>query len=182
MTKAVFSAGFNWQVIRNKWPGIRSRLSRLSSRPASPSSMIRISTGYCPNTDDCPQWPENHRDRSRMPALSSTLRNRAWQFRFLFGTLASRMIRPDCSRILASTARVLAARRRNISCVLLVMMPGSPRAMSAPRWCVSSVLDKPAATSKTALKQDRCGDHDRCIEQSGQPRAVISRVLALSVG
>ena len=24
MTKAVFSAGFNWQVIRNKWPGFEA--------------------------------------------------------------------------------------------------------------------------------------------------------------
>ena len=44
-----------------------------------------------------------------------------------------------------------------------------------------NVLDKPSATSKTALKQVDAAIND-WQNQSNLPRAVISRVLALSVG
>ncbi|MEL7103686.1 MAG: DNA-3-methyladenine glycosylase I, partial [Pseudomonadota bacterium] len=44
-----------------------------------------------------------------------------------------------------------------------------------------NVLDKPSATSKTALKNVDAAINE-LHAQSGQPRAVISRVLALSVG
>ncbi|MEM7639687.1 MAG: DNA-3-methyladenine glycosylase I, partial [Pseudomonadota bacterium] len=44
-----------------------------------------------------------------------------------------------------------------------------------------NVLDKPSATSKTALKQVDAAIN-QWQSQSDLPRAVISRVLALSVG
>ncbi|MEM7327093.1 MAG: DNA-3-methyladenine glycosylase I [Pseudomonadota bacterium] len=178
MTKAVFSAGFSWKVIRNKWSGFEAAFD-----------------GFQPNRVAF----YADQDLDRLLADKAIVRNgqkitaTIANARFVaetakthggFGVFLAQWPSDDQAGLLAYLAKH-GSRLGGATAQYFLRFAGYDAWIASRDVCAAlvreSVLDKPSATSKTAL-----GKIDEAINalhvQSGHPRAVISRVLALSVG
>ncbi len=178
MTKAVFSAGFNWQVIRNKWPGFEAAFHGFE--PA------RVAFFHDQDIDRLLSDTAIVRNGQKITATIENARfvvDTAKQYGN-FGSFLERWPAEDQAGLLAHLGKH-GSRLGGATAQYFLRFVGYDAWIASRDVCAAlvreQVLDKPAATSKTALSKI-----DAAItalhQQSGQPRAVISRVLALSVG
>ncbi len=178
MTQAVFSAGFNWKVISNKWPGFEVAFEQFQpNRVAffSDEDMHRLlaDTAIVRNGQKIKATIENARFVVQTAKENGSFGSflELWPGNDQAGLLDH--IGKHGSRLGGATAQYF------------LRFSGYDGWITSKDVCAAlvreGVLDKPTATSKTALKKvDEAFTHLH--EQSGQPRSVISRVLALSVG
>ena len=178
MAKAVFSAGFSWKVIRNKWPGFEAAFD-----------------GFQPNR--VAFYADEELDRLLSDAaivrngqkITATIENA----RFIvatakeygsFGAFLASWPSDDQAGLLAYLGKH-GSRLGGATAQYFLRFSGYDNWIASKDVCAAlmreGVLDKPSATSKTALKAID-GAFNELQAQSGLPRAVISRVLALSVG
>lgn len=178
MAKAVFSAGFSWKVIRKKWPGFEAAFE-----------------GFQPNR--VAFYADEDLDRLLSDAaivrngqkITATIENA----RFIvattkehgsFGTFLATWPVDDQAGLLTYLGKH-GSRLGGATAQYFLRFSGYDNWIASKDVCAAlmreGVLEKPTATSKTALKAI-----DSAITelqaQSGLPRAAISRVLALSVG
>ena len=178
MAKAVFSAGFSWKVIRNKWPGFEAAFD-----------------GFQPNR--VAFYSDEDLDRLLSDAaivrngqkISATIANA----RFIvetakthgsFGAFLNDWPTDDQAGLLAHLGKH-GSRLGGATAQYFLRFSGYDAWIASKDVCAAlvreGVLDKPSATSKTALKKIDAAISD-LHAQSGLPRATISRVLALSTG
>lgn len=178
MTKAVFSAGFNWQVIRNKWPGFEAAFHGFE-----PS---RIAFFHDEDVDRLLSDKAIVRNGQKITATIANARFvvETAKENGSFGSFLERWPADDQAGLLAHLGKH-GSRLGGATAQYFLRFVGYDAWIASRDVCAAlvreGVLDKPTATSKTALKKI---DEAFTIlhNQSGQPRAVISRVLALSVG
>lgn len=178
MTKAVFSAGFSWKVIRSKWPGFEAAFH-----------------GFDPNRvaffhdDDLDRLLADVAIVRNGQKITATIRNARFvaetaKTNGSFGAFLSEWPQDDQAGLLAHLG-IHGSRLGGATAQYFLRFVGYDAWIASKDVCAAlvreQVLDKPSAASKTALKK-----LDAAITtlqaESGQPRAVISRVLALSVG
>lgn len=178
MAKAVFSAGFSWQVIRNKWPGFEAAFD-----------------GFQPNR--VAFYADEDLDRLLSDAaivrngqkITATIANA----RFIvettkahgsFGAFLNAWPADDQAGLLAHLAKH-GSRLGGATAQYFLRFSGYDAWIASKDVCAAlvreGVLDKPTATSKTALKRIDAALTD-LHTQSGLSRATLSRVLALSTG
>ena len=175
MTKCIFQAGFNWQVIENKWDGFEVAFDGFD-------------VGRCAFMDD-EKFDALLTDKSivRNGMKIATVRENAafllelrneggagavlggWPSTDYIGLLD--MLKKRGSRIGGSTGQYAMRFAGRDSFIL-------SRDVTA-RLMAEGVIDKPA-TSKTAMKAVQ-GAFNTWMEQSGRSLTEISRVLAMSV-
>jgi len=178
MTKAVFSAGFNWQVIRNKWPGFEAAFHGFE--PA------RVAFFHDEDVDRLLSDKAIVRNGQKITATIENARFVAATAKEhgSFGSFLERWPANDQAGLLAHLGKQ-GSRLGGATAQYFLRFVGYDAWIASRDVCAAlvreGVLDKPAATSKTALKKVDAA-FTTLHEQSGQPRAVISRVLALSVG
>ena len=178
MTKAVFSAGFNWQVIRNKWPGFEAAFHGFE--PA------RVAFFHDQDIDRLLSDTAIVRNGQKITATIENARfvvDTAKQYGN-FGSFLERWPAEDQAGLLAHLGKH-GSRLGGATAQYFLRFVGYDAWIASRDVCAAlvreQVLDKPAATSKTALKKIDAAMTE-LHRQSGQPRAVISRILALSVG
>ena len=174
----MFSAGFNWQVIRNKWPGFEAAFHGFE-----PSRVAFF------HDEDVDRLLSDKAIVRNGQKITATIANA----RFVvdtakehgsFGSFLERWPADDQAGLLAHLGKH-GSRLGGATAQYFLRFVGYDAWIASRDVCAAlvreGVLDKPTATSKTALKKI---DEAFTIlhHQSGQPRAVISRVLALSVG
>lgn len=178
MTRCVFNAGFNWKVIEAKWPGFEAafdgfdpaRLAffgdELLERLLSDERIVR-------NGQKIRATLENARFVSEVSRESNGFG------RFLAGWPG------DDQLGLMAVLDKKGARLGGATAQYFLRFSGWDAWIASPDVCRALMregrLDKPEAKTKGALKTVQQAVND-CHEDSGQPRAVISRLLALSVG
>jgi len=178
MTKAVFSAGFSWKVIRNKWPGFEDAFhgfqpNRVAFFHDEDMDRLLSDKGIVRNGQKIKATIENARFVAEIAKSDGS-----------FGSFLERWPREDQAGLLAYLGKH-GSRLGGATAQYFLRFVGYDAWIASKDVCAAlmreTVLDKPAATSKTALK--KIDDAVTTLhKQSGQPRAVISRVLALSVG
>jgi 3-methyladenine DNA glycosylase Tag len=178
MTKAVFSAGFNWQVIRNKWSGFEAAFhgfepSRVAFFHDEDLDRLLSDKGIVRNGQKITATIENARFVAATAKESGS-----------FGSFLERWPVEDQAGLMAHLGKH-GSRLGGATAQYFLRFVGYDGWITSRDVCAAlvreQVLDKPTATSKTALKKvDEAVSELQA--QSGQPRAVISRVLALSVG
>ncbi len=178
MTKAVFSAGFSWKVIRNKWPGFETAFD-----------------GFVPNR--VAFYADEDLDRLLSDAaivrngqkITATITNARFVVATAkehgsFGAFLEAWPEQDQAGLLAHLGKH-GSRLGGATAQYFLRFSGYDAWIASKDVCAAlmreGVLDKLNATSKTALKKV-----DEAINtlhaQSGLPRAQISRLLALSIG
>lgn len=178
MTKAVFSAGFNWQVIRNKWPGFEAAFhgfepSRVAFFHDEDLDRLLSDKAIVRNGQKITATIENAR------FVAATAKENG-----SFGSFLERWPAEDQAGLMAHLGKH-GSRLGGATAQYFLRFVGYDGWITSRDVCAAlvreHVLDKPTATSKTALKKVDEAVSELQV-QSGQPRAVISRVLALSVG
>ncbi|MEM9669445.1 MAG: DNA-3-methyladenine glycosylase I [Pseudomonadota bacterium] len=178
MTRCVFNAGFNWKVIDAKWEGFEAAFEgfdpgklaffgdEMMGKLVSDERIVR-------NGQKIRATLENaafvHRIETEDGGFAAKLAN--WDAADQLGLLA--WLSKDGSRLGGATAQYYL---RFSGWDAWIASGDVCRALAG-----AGILDKPTATSKSALRkvQDTVNSlHD----ESGLPRAQISRLLALSVG
>jgi len=178
MAKAVFSAGFSWKVIRNKWSGFEAAFD-----------------GFQPNR--VAFYADEDVDRLLSDAaivrngqkIMATIANA----RFIvatgkehgsFGAFLEQWPANDQAGLLAHLGKQ-GSRLGGATAQYFLRFSGYDAWIASKDVCAAlmreGVLEKATATSKTALKAVDAAFTD-LNAQSGLPRAVLSRVLALSTG
>ena len=178
MTKAVFSAGFSWKVIRQKWPGFEAAFHAFQ-----PNRVAFYSD------EDVDRLLSNAAIVRNGQKITATIANARFVVETAtaygsFGAFLADWPADDQAGLLAHLGKH-GARLGGATAQYFLRFVGYDAWIASKDVCAAlmreGVLDKPSATSKTALKQ-----LDAAItelqSQSGQSRAVISRVLALSTG
>lgn len=178
MAKAVFSAGFSWQVIRNKWPGFEAAFD-----------------GFQPNR--VAFYADEDLDRLLSDAaivrngqkITATIANARFivettEAHGSFGAFLNAWPADDQAGLLAHLAKH-GSRLGGATAQYFLRFSGYDAWIASKDVCAAlvreGVLDKPTATSKTALKNIDAALTD-LHTQSGLSRATLSRVLALSTG
>ena len=178
MTKAVFSAGFSWKVIRQKWPGFEAAFD-----------------GFQPNR--VAFYADEEMDRllsdkaivRNGQKITATINNARFIVEKIkahgsFGAFLEQWPDADQAGLLAHLSKH-GGRLGGATAQYFLRFSGYDAWITSKDVCAAlvreAVLDKPSATSKTALKKVDAA-FTTWHEQSKQPRAVISRVLAMSVG
>ncbi|MEM9573316.1 MAG: DNA-3-methyladenine glycosylase I [Pseudomonadota bacterium] len=178
MTKAVFSAGFSWKVIRNKWDGFESAFdgfqpNRVAFYADEELDRLLADKGIVRNGQKITATIANARFVAETAKAHGSFGAflRDWPSEDQAGLLAH--LGKHGSRLGGATAQYF------------LRFTGYDAWIASRDVCAAlmreNVLDKPSATSKTALKQVDAAIN-QWQSQSDLPRAVISRVLALSVG
>lgn len=178
MTKAVFSAGFSWKVIRNKWDGFESAFdgfqpNRVAFYADEDLDRLLADKGIVRNGQKITATIANARFVAETAKAHGSFGAflRDWPSEDQAGLLAH--LGKHGSRLGGATAQYF------------LRFTGYDAWIASRDVCAAlmreNVLDKPSATSKTALKQVDAAIN-QWQSQSDLPRAVISRVLALSVG
>jgi len=178
MSKAVFSAGFSWKVIQNKWPGFEAAFD-----------------GFQPNRvafyadEDLDRLLSDKGIVRNGQKITATIANARFMVETAkeygsFGGFLANWPDDDQAGLLAYLGKQ-GSRLGGATAQYFLRFSGYDAWIASRDVCAAlvreGVLDKPTATSKTALKSVDAALTD-LHEQSGLPRAVISRVLALSVG
>ena len=178
MAKAVFSAGFSWKVIRNKWPGFEAAFD-----------------GFQPNR--VAFYADEDLDRLLSDAaivrngqkITATIENARFILATIkehgsFGAFLAYWPGDEQAGLLALLGKH-GSRLGGATAQYFLRFSGYDNWIASKDVCAAlmreGVLEKPTATSKTALKAVD-GAITELQAQSGLPRATISRVLALSVG
>jgi len=178
MTKAVFSAGFAWRVITAKWDGFEEAFLGFD-----PPRVAFFSD------EDMDRLMSDKRIVRNGQKIKATIENA----RFVaetskahggFGTFLSEWPADDQAGLLAHLGKH-GSRLGGATAQYFLRFAGWDGWITSKDVCAAlvreGVLDKPAATSKTA--QRKIGEAiNHWHKKSGQPRAVISKVLAKSVG
>ena len=178
MAKAVFSAGFSWKVIRNKWPGFEAAFdgcqpNRVAlyadealDRLLSDAAIVRNGQKITATIENARFIVAVTKEHGSFGAFLA-----CWPGDDQAGLLA--YLGKHGSRLGGSTAQYF------------LRFSGYDNWIASKDVCAAlmreGVLEKPTATSKSALKAID-GAFNELRVQSGLPRATISRVLALSVG
>lgn len=178
MARAVFNAGFNWQVIRNKWPGFEAAFDQFQPQRVAfyaDEDLDRLLSdkGIVRNGQKITATIENAR------FIVATAKEYG-----SFGAFLNQWPDEDQAGLLAYLGKH-GSRLGGATAQYFLRFSGYDAWIASGDVCAAlvreGVLDKPSATSKTAQKQiDQA--FAALHTQSGLPRATISRVLALSVG
>ncbi len=178
MAQAVFSAGFSWKVIRNKWPGFEEAFhgfqpNRVAFYSDEDLDRLLSDTSIVRNGQKIRATIENARF-----IVATTKENGT------FGSFLELWSDEDQAGLLAHLGKH-GSRLGGATAQYFLRFSGYDAWIASKDVCAAlvreGVLDKPSATSKSALKKvDEA--FNQLHAQSGQPRSVISRVLALSVG
>ena len=178
MAKAVFSAGFSWKVIRNKWPGFETAFDGFQpnrvafyadedlDRLLSDAAIVRNGQKITATIANARFIVETARDHGSFGAFLNN-----WPADDQAGLLA--YLAKNGSRLGGATAQYF------------LRFSGYDAWIASRDVCAAlareGVLEKPSASSKTALKKIDAA-FTELHAQSGLPRATLSRVLALSTG
>jgi len=178
MAKAVFSAGFSWKVIRQKWPGFEAAFEGFQpnrvgfyadedvDRLLSDKAIVRNGQKITATIANAQMMIDLAKEHGSFGAFLQQ-----WEADDQAGLLA--FLHKHGSRLGGATAQYY------------LRFGGYDAWIASPDVCAAlmreGVLDKPSATSKTALRKVDVAMTE-LHDQSKLPRAVISRVLALSVG
>lgn len=178
MAKAVFSAGFSWKVIRNKWDGFEAAFDQFQpnrvafysdedvDRLLSDAAIVRNGQKITATVQNARFVVETAKEHGSFGAFLN-----AWPEEDQAGLLAH--LGKHGSRLGGATAQYF------------LRFSGYDAWIASKDVCAAlvreGVLDKPSATSKTALKKIDAAISE-LHSQSGLPRATISRLLALSTG
>ena len=178
MAKAVFSAGFSWKVIRNKWPGFEAAFDGFQ-----PNRVAFY------NDEDLDRLLSDAAIVRNGQKISATIENA----RFIvstrkthgsFGAFLGTWPSADQAGLLAHLGKH-GSRLGGATAQYFLRFSGYDNWIASKDVCAAlmreGVLDKPSATSKTALRHVDAAFAE-LHAQSKLPRATISRVLALSVG
>jgi 3-methyladenine DNA glycosylase Tag len=178
MSKAVFSAGFSWKVIQNKWPGFEAAFD-----------------GFQPNRvafyadEDLDRLLSDKGIVRNGQKITATIANARFMVETAkeygsFGAFLANWPDEDQAGLLAYLGKH-GSRLGGATAQYFLRFSGYDAWIASRDVCAAlvreGVLDKPTATSKTALKNVDAALTE-LHKQSALPRAVISRVLALSVG
>lgn len=178
MAKAVFSAGFSWKVIRTKWPGFEAAFE-----------------GFQPNRvafftdEDVDRLLSDKAIVRNGQKITATIANARMIVAIAktegsFGAFLQQWPGEDQAGLLAYLHKN-GSRLGGATAQYFLRFCGYDAWIASPDVCAAlireGVLDTPRATSKTALKKVDAAMTE-LHGQSNLPRAVISRVLALSVG
>ena len=178
MTKAVFSAGFSWKVIRNKWDGFEAAFDgfqplRVAFYADEDLDRLLADKGIVRNGQKITATIANARFIAETAKADGS-----------FGAFLDQWPAEDQAGVLAHLGKH-GSRLGGATAQYFLRFTGYDAWIASRDVCAAlmreNVLDKPSATSKTALKQVDAAIND-WQNQSNLPRAVISRVLALSVG
>lgn len=178
MAKAVFSAGFSWKVIRNKWPGFEAAFdgfqpNRVAFYADEDLDRLLSDAAIVRNGQKITATIENAR------FLTATAKEHG-----SFGAFLAAWPAEDQAGLLAYLGKH-GSRLGGATAQYVLRFSGYDAWISSRDVCAAlmreGVLEKPAATSKTALKAIDAAISD-LHSQSGLPRATLSRLLALSVG
>jgi len=178
MTKAVFSAGFAWKVIEAKWAGFEEAFFGFD-----PPRVAFFSD------EDLDRLVSDTRIVRNGQKIKATIENA----RFVadtskthggFGKFLSEWPADDQAGLLAHLNKH-GSRLGGATAQYFLRFAGWDGWITSKDVCAAlvreGVLDKPVASSKTA--QRKIGEAiNHWHKKSGQPRAVISKVLAMSVG
>ena len=178
MTQAVFSAGFNWKVIQAKWPGFEDAFAGFDAHRVafySDEDLDRL----LGNTDIVRNGAK----------IRATIENARFIVEIKkthggFGTFLAEWPAGDQAGLLAYLSKH-GSRLGGATAQYFLRFSGYDTWIASKDVCAAlvreGVLDKPAATSKTALKAI-----DQAISglsaESGLSRASVSKLLAFSVG
>ena len=178
MAKAVFSAGFSWRVIRQKWPGFEAAFD-----------------GFQPNRvafygdEDVDRLLSDKAIVRNGQKITATIANARMMVDVAkesgsFGAFLQKWPDDDQAGLLVFLHKT-GSRLGGATAQYYLRFGGYDAWIASPDVCAAlmreDVLDTPRATSKTAAKKVDAAMtvlHGEC----KLPRAVISRVLALSVG
>lgn len=178
MTQAVFNAGFSWKVIQAKWPGFETAFegfnpNRVGFYADEEMHRLLADTGIVRNGQKIKATIENARFVTETAKVQGS-----------FGQFLDEWPADDQVGLLAYLSKG-GSRLGGATAQYFLRFSGYDAWIASKDVCAAlvreGVLDKPTATSKTALNklQEAINTlHD----QSGQQRAVISKVLAKSVG
>jgi 3-methyladenine DNA glycosylase Tag len=178
MAKAVFSAGFSWKVIRNKWPGFEAAFDRFQpnrvafysdedlDRLLSDAAIVRNGQKITATVENARFIVATAKDHGSFGAFLTD-----WPADDQAGLLA--YLGKNGSRLGGATAQYF------------LRFSGYDNWIASKDVCAAlmreGVLDKPSATSKTALKAIDAAFAE-LQAQSNLSRADLSRLLALSIG
>ena len=178
MTRAVFNAGFNWQVIQTKWPGFELAFEgfnphRVAFYADEALDRLLADTRIVRNAQKIRATFQNAQMVVDVVKSSGG-----------FGAFLETWPDEDQAGLLQYLHKH-GGRLGGASAQYFLRFSGYDAWISSRDVCAAlmreGVLDKPQATSKTAL-----GKIDQAMSewhhQSGYSRSVISRLLALSVG
>ena len=178
MAKAIFSAGFSWKVIRNKWPGFEAAFdgfqpNRVAFYADEDLDRLLSDAAIVRNGQKITATIENAR------FITATAKEHG-----SFGAFLSGWPGNDQAGLLAHLGKH-GSRLGGATAQYFLRFSGYDNWIASKDVCAAlmreGVLDKPTATSKTALRAVDAAINE-LQAQSGLPRATISRVLALSVG
>ena len=178
LTKAVFSAGFSWKVIRNKWQGFEAAFHGFE--PA------RVAFFHDEDLDRLLSDKGIVRNGQKISATIDNARfvDETAKAHGSFGSFLHTWPDADQAGLLAYLGKH-GSRLGGATGQYFLRFVGYDAWIASRDVCAAlvreRVLDKPTATSKTALKKVDAAFTD-LHQESGRPRAVLSRVLALSVG
>lgn len=178
MAKAVFSAGFSWKVIRNKWQGFEAAFDGFQPH--------RVAFYADPDVDRLLSDKAIVRNGQKITATVANARFilEIAQTHDTFGAFLQQWPDDDQAGLLAFFGKN-GSRLGGATAQYFLRFSGYDAWIASPDVCAAlvreNVLDKPSATSKSALRKVDAAMTD-LHDQSQLPRAVISRVLALSVG
>lgn len=178
MAKNVFSAGFSWKVIRQKWPGFEAAFD-----------------GFQPNRvaffsdEDVDRLLSDKAIVRNGQKITATIANARMVVEIAktngsFGAFLQKWPTDDQAGLLAYLHKH-GSRLGGATAQYFLRFSGYDAWITSRDVCAAlvreTVLDKPSATSKTALKKVDAAISE-WHQESQLPRAVISRILALSVG
>ena len=178
MSKAVFSAGFSWKVIQKKWPGFETAFdgfhpNRVAFYADEDLDRLLSDTGIVRNGQKITATIANARFIVETAKAHGS-----------FGAFLAAWPANDQAGLLAYLGKH-GSRLGGATAQYFLRFSGYDSWIASRDVCAAlvreGVLDRPTATSKTALKKVDAAIND-WHQQSDQPRAVISRILALSVG
>ena len=178
MTRCVFNAGFNWKVIEAKWEGFEAAF--LGFDPHRVAFM---------NEEDLDRLVSDTRIVRHGAKIKSTIDNARFvvaeaKTHGSFGAFLAAWPDGDQAGLLAYFGKH-GSRLGGATGQYVLRFSGYDAWITSRDVCAAlvreGVLDEPKATSKTALKAVDAAITE-LVNQGGQPRAVISRLLAMSVG
>lgn len=178
MTRCVFNAGFNWKVIEAKWDGFEAAFEgfdpgklaffgdEMLDSLVSDERIVRNGQKIRATLENAKFVSEVERETGSFARQLAD-----WPAEDQAGLMA--WLGKKGSRLGGATAQYFL---RFSGWDGWIASPDVLKALVR-----DGVLDKPVATSKSALKQVQ-GAFNQYHEESGLPRSQISRILAMSVG